>query len=332
MRIYLLFICVFCGTIAFSQPTKSESSELKQLATSIGERSVVALGEIGHGYETINAAKSMTLDFLRSRLNFEAVVFESSFTEGMISYLRNDAFEKRLKSFLYPFWNTASVRASLRLTFALEQQKQERLPLITGCDVQEDCRFTSLSEYLFKEGYGGIANKRALTICDSILSLYIGRKPARKGAISKNEYDILVSNYNVVAEELNRRDMQDVPKKILLRCIENRKWLCEYLTIADINERMSYRDSIMYQNVIWIKDELLTGKKLVIWSTDTHIARAGKTRFAWMGERLSAALKNDYYTISFRRVIGLPANRFDSIFNLKKLEKIKSSEWITPCD
>lgn len=331
MRIWLLLISVFCYSASFAQSTKYQSSEWKQLTTGIGERSVVALGEIGHGYETINAAKSMTFEFLRTRLNFEAIVFESSFTECMISYLRNDAFEKRLKSFLYPFWNTASVRASLRPAYHLEQQKQERLPLITGCDVQEDCRFTNLSQYLVKEGYS-IANKHTLASCDSILSFYIGKKPARKGAISKKEYNILASNYDAVAQELHRRDMQDIPKKILLRCIENRKWLCEYLTLSDIYKRMHYRDSIMYQNVIWIKDELLPGKKLVIWSADTHIARPGKTKMNFMGERLSAALKNNYYAISFRKSLGLPAGRFDSVFAVKELKKIKSNEWITPCD
>lgn len=331
MRIYLLLIFIFSCAAVFAQSPKYESSEWKQLSTGIGERSVVALGEIGHGYEALNIAKALTFDFLRTRLNFEAIIFESSFTEGMISYLRSDAFDKRLKSFLYPFWNTASVRASLSATYELEQQKQERLPLITGCDVQEDCRFTSLSEYLIKEGYS-IANKKKLASCDSILSFYLGRRPSRKGTISKNEYDILVSNYDIVAGELNGRNMQDVPRKILLRCIENRKSLCQYLTISDIYERMYYRDSIMYENVIWIKDELLPGKKLVVWSTDTHISKPGKTKMNFMGERLSAALKNDYYAISYRRVMGLPASRFNSIFSVKSLEKIKSEEWVTPCD
>lgn len=331
MRVFLLFAFILPCTGAFAQPAKYESSQWKQLSAGIGDRTVVALGEMGHGYETLNTAKAMTFDFLRTRMDFGAIIFESSFTQSMISYLKRSPFDDRLKGFLYPFWNTGSVRNALRPAYDGEQQTQEQLPAILGFDVQEDCRFTSFSSYLYTQGYARIS-KMLLRDCDSLLSLYIGKNPKRKVPVSKEEYDLLVMSYNVVSKELDKGYMQDVTRKIIMRCIENRKWLCEYLTISDTYERMHFRDSIMASNVIWIKEELLPSKKIVLWSADTHIAKPGKTKLNFMGERLSDYFKKDYYAISYRRVMGLPTGRFDSIFNVKKLEKIKSKEWITPCD
>lgn len=331
MRFLVSIAFAFSCAACIAQTSPYQGSEWSQLTARIGNKSVVALGEVGHGYETINAAKSMTLDFLRTRHGFETVVFESSFTGSMISYLRNDALDKKMKSFLYPFWITPPVRNALQPFLEAGQQKQERLPQIAGCDVQEDCRFTALSDYLIREGYSRATQKK-LKSCDSILSLYIGTKPVRRTPLSQREYDLLSADYDAVAMELGRGYLQDLPLKILERCLQNRKWLCKYLTIADVSSRMQFRDSIMFRNVLWIKDELMGGKKLVIWSTDTHVARAGKSKPVFMGEWLSATLKNDYFAISFRKSMGMTSTRFDSVFKLRPLKKISAGEWITPCN
>jgi len=109
----------------------------------------LAWERVGHGYESINEAKGVVVDFLRQQLEVKAVVFESSFTLSALGYLRKDDLSNRLKYSLYPFWNTGSVMEALQPFYQVETGER---PLVVGCDMQEDCRFTSLSQYLVGEG------------------------------------------------------------------------------------------------------------------------------------------------------------------------------------
>jgi len=324
----------------------STSAQWRELKTQAQSHSVISLGEIGHGYESINAAKASTFTFLHREANYKAIIFECSFTECISSYLHNDAFENRIKNFVYPFWITPSVQASLQPVY--EQEQNEYIPLITGCDIQEDCRFTQLTSTLIDLKLAERSIPK-LKECDSILSFYIGVKPSRRGAMPSNEYNILIKNYDLIAEEINHNELPDIRKKLLQRSIANRKWLCQYLTIAGINARMHFRDSLMADNIRWLKDELFKEKKIAIWSADFHIAKPWKkNRSEWMGEKLAAIFGNEYYAISFQKgshpramelgngnsiqFTSSNTDKFDAVIYTGKLRKIENEQWETACN
>jgi erythromycin esterase len=346
MKQILFFILTICILKAKGQAPSFDTPQWQEIKKEIGNSSIVGLGEIGHGFESINQTKSVFVDFLHTELNFQAVMFESSFTESVIGFLSNDFLENRLKNFLYPFWNTTSVKTALKGFF--NDEKHTALPLIIGFDIQEDCRFQRLSEYLNTKKLI-TTNKEKLNECDSILSFYIGKNFSRKGAITNPEYLILLRNYELIAGELKAQNLDTLKQKLLQRSIENRKWLCKYLTFLSVTQKMYYRDSLMADNIKWLKNNMYAKNKLIIWAANTHISKVTKSKQPkWMGEWLSYVYLEKYFSISFQKgqsigndisagntsfkYFNKPNQKFDLIIYLEKLQKIQSQEWLTPCN
>jgi erythromycin esterase len=344
-RTLLPLLAIFCCLGAVGQSDQYRQPQWQKFRSELGEHTIFGLGEEGHGYESVNEAKGVILDFLRQELDVRGVVFESSFTLCALRYLRGDSLAARLRYSLYPFWNTASVKMYLQAFYQTEGRNK---PLISGCDIQEDCRFTVLSRYLIDLG---LVNKSrsALLASDSILAYYIGKDFSRRGKLTTEEYGILTNNYEAVTTELRTHGTDGVNQKILLRSVGNRLWLCHYLSLNSAKERMYYRDSLMADNVVWLKNVLYPTEKIAIWAANTHISKqkiagAGPK---WMGEWLSSHYKGLYYSIAVQK--GLLTNgemlhqefsvqftpgqpQFNAIILLKRLGKISPAEWETPCN
>jgi erythromycin esterase len=345
MQLFLYTILTFCCLTTQGQASSLDTIGVHAFKKQIKNSSILGLGEVGHGFESINEAKAALASLLQQELQFKAIAFESSFTESVVSYLSNDSLDIRLKNFLYPFWNTTSVKATLKGFF--DNESSSNWPLIVGFDVQEDCRFKKLSHYLIKEGLS-TASRDKLNVCDSILSYSLGKNFSRKGAIKSQEYLLLSNNYIAIKEEIKARNLASHQKKLLLRCIDNRQWLCKYLTLTTSKEKMYFRDSLMASNLKWIKEELFPTHNLIVWTANTHVAKlAGSQKPKWMGEWLSSFYPETYFSIAFQKGTGdhsftwrnhsftysnTSDKEFDMVIYLGKLKKIRSQEWMTPCD
>lgn len=344
MKQFLYLIQVFL-TLHSQGQTSSFDSDWQILQNQISNSQIVGVGEAGHGYESLNKNKSAFINFLRDEFKFKAVAFESPFVESIISYLNNDSPGNRTKNFLYPFWNTISVKSALKKF--IEEERTFAQPLVVGFDIQEDCRFEMLSVFLGKNEFVTKTIKE-LNDCDSILSLYIGKDFSRKGAITDQEYRILTMNYDLVKAELKMKSLGAFQEKLLQRCLDNRKWLCKYLTFPDRLEKMFFRDSLMAANIIWLQKEIYSENKFIIWAANTHIAKLNKdSRAQWTGEWLSSIYGDKYAAIAFQK--GAAKNiytwqnasfhytldnkkKFNAVFYVNDLKKIGSHEWITPCE
>jgi len=112
---------------------------------------------------------------------------------------------------------------------------------------------------------------------------------------------------------------------------------------------MYYRDSLMAENVVWLKRELYTQDRVVLWAANTHIAREDRQgeRPEWMGEWLSSHYRETYCPIAFQKGgymsqdvldpafgVRYPSRqvRFNAIILLNKLKKIGAEQWKTPCE
>lgn len=345
MKQLLYSLLIIYATNARGQASLQDTSGWQEIKTQIGHHTIVGLGEVGHGFASINEAKAAFAGMLHSEMNFGAMAFESSFTGSIISFLNNDRPDTRMKHFFYPFWNTTPVRAALQPFF--EKENQAHKPLITGFDIQEDCRFQKFAQYLNNNGLVRV-NADKLIQCDTILSGYIGKNVSRKGAMTSQEYALLIANYNAIAREINAGSLDDLHKKWIARSIDNRKWLCQYLTLATTREKMYYRDSLMADNISWLKKELYPDNKLILWAANTHIAELTKNNTPqWTGEWLSMTQPGNYFTVAFQKGTGdktfywkgypfsyekHSGKKFDMTIYLDKLIKIDNTEWITPCD
>ncbi len=344
MKQFLYLIWTICSLHSQAQTYSPDTFNLHELKKILGSSVIVGLGEVGHGFETINKTKSALLQFLESELKFEAIAFEGSFTESVVSFMKGGDLDSRAKSFLYPFWNTPSVKTSLKSFFDKEKGLK---PLIIGFDIQEDCRFNKLSQLLIEKQLV-FENKGKLDECDSVLSYYIGEHFSRKGTLSKQEYLLLIQNYELIEIEIRARRLDLFQSKLLERSIENRKWLCRYLTLSTAKDKMYYRDSLMADNVKWIQKEIYPTNKFILWAANTHIAKkAGNRNTVWMGEWLSSFFRDNYFAISFQKgTAGKPFissntsynypttsnEKFDLVIYMDKLKKIRAQEWMTSCD
>lgn len=333
MRWICVCVSLLLGGYVFSQNVDTAYVALKP---AIATHDIIGLGEVSHGFETFNATKAGLLTAMRKDHENLSVIFESPFTACALAYLNNDGDDRLAKS-LYPFWNTASVRQAIRAF--QEREGQAGRPLVFGCDVQEDCRFTRLSEYLLRNR---IIQTEAATLqrCDSLLGTLIGPKRTEFFWDDVNR-DTLINGYNRVIKELDAVKMRATENKLLHQALLNRKWLCEYLHIKDIADRMAFRDGLMARNVVWIYENFIKkGEKAVLWSADTHIAKNdeavknGKPR--WMGEHLQVYFKDKYYAVSLspgkRGVLKFAAKKgFDAVLYNRKPKHIFPEEWDTPC-
>jgi erythromycin esterase-like protein len=126
--LFLLLLMIACRVNA-----QSPADPWQTLGPDIGTAKVVALGEEGHGYETYNQAKAKIFSFLYTKMDYRKLAFESSFTGCIISHLTSKTLEQRLQYFIYPFWNTVSVRSMLQPLY--EEEKKSGEPSIFGLDI-----------------------------------------------------------------------------------------------------------------------------------------------------------------------------------------------------
>lgn len=343
MKQFLIFAVLFLTLHAQAQFPFGDPFKTQDISRQISESSIIGLGELGHGYETINETKAAVAGMLQGQFNFKAISFESSFTESIVSFLSGDTIDDRARNFLYPFWNTTSVKAVLKVFSSNEKHN----PLIVGFDIQEDCRYTNFSTFLISQHIVS-ENIDKLLECDTILSYYIGKTFSRKGALTEQKYELLINNYDIVQTEINIKQPEAENKKLIEHCLRNRKWLCKYLTLTTAKEKMYYRDSVMAQNIAWLRKELYPDKKLIVWAANTHIAKSINSKNPkWMGEWLSQLYPDEYFSIAFEKgatnqkfiwenssykYFSNPIEKFNLIIYLSRLEKIKPKEWMTPCD
>jgi len=320
---------------------KKPNLMLTKIKFDIERANIIGLGEESHGYETFNQVKSEIAILLFQEFAFESIIFESSFNAGIISYLNKEPLQLRTTSSLYPYWNTSSVQKALQI-FEHEELKSEK-PHILGCDIQEDCRYVQLSNFLIRNNYIQ-ENGHLLKQCDSILEYFIGENFSKR-LMSEAELNFLLNSYTTIASELEKYDKNT---ELLLQCIKNRKWLCKYLSIKDVKQRMGFRDSLMAENVLWIKKKILLEKGALLWAANTHIAKQKNINKPpkWLGERLSIRNEIKFLAISVEKsslVFGkdrLDENRsifypkqelFDVVIYCKRVVKIKPQDWITKC-
>jgi erythromycin esterase-like protein len=278
----------------------------------------------------LNTAKASLGNWLHQRHQYNAVLFESSFTLSVIAYLKDDTGSKRLSNFIYPFWNTVSVRGFLQPYFQLERTAHH--PLVLGFDPQEDCRFGQLSEFLRDKFIS--RNKGNMAFADSILSLYIGRNPS-KILMSAGEVKLLSALYDNVAAEIEEQQIPERSEAMLVRCFENRKALAHLLSLRTAKEKMYFRDSMMAANILWIKAQILPNVKMLIWSADTHVSRSAGGAPRWMGEWMERDLR--FFSVSFRHgskysVVKTSGSKFDLEVLVGEKQKVRKEEWNTPCN
>lgn len=284
--------------------------KLKQI---FQDKRVICLGETEHRIETFLRFKVQLVKYLHAEMGFEVIGFESSLFNTSNAYYNYSSDTLALQEAVYGIWQTQSV---LNLFSYIHSEKKAASPLVlTGFDVKSGTSYatsnwlkrickpinSSWSDLVYKTDTA-LMNANRIWESSARLNKMI---PLTKG--KSTEY---IRFYNAVSDSLKSNQgkllkqgiLTEEQFKIICQSVINRKYLAEFLCIADIPSSVSYRDNKMAENITWLVDELYKDKKIILWAADDHISK-----------KCSVHYPHDNYKCS---VEVLPKNVKDQLFSI----------------
>ena len=306
-------------------PADEDFSDLQPLLAKIGNARVVALGEVTHGDGATFLAKARLVRFLHQKMGFDVLAWEAGFFDvpRMDAALRSPVpLEEAAKQGLYRMWRT-SREVQPVLTYVRGTQGTAR-PIE---NVGFDCRVTTEAA-------------RAELFPASIFEFFDRLDPA---LISRQERaDLTAMSVGLVPAEYyekpgERRYNRDLPRRLVSVIDQRRDDLLVRASPREIdhirqslvsllnmdralggqagtarNEDGYSRDTAMAENLLWLLDGPLKGRKVIVWAHNYHVLRdfqssslaeivdkQGKPFAGPMGRHLAKVLGRDLYVIGF---------------------------------
>lgn len=303
-------------------PEDEDFSDLMPLVGWIGSSRVVALGEVTHGDGAMFLAKARLVRFLHQVMGFDVLAWEAGFFDvpRVDAALRSDVpLPEAAGRGLYKIW-WKSVETQPTLSYVRSTQATPH-PILT---VGFDCRVSN-------------EKSRSELFPASIFAFFDRLDPA---LISKQERaDLTAMSIGLLPVEVynhpgERRYNRDLPRR-LIQVIDQRRQ--ELLVRASAREidfvRQSLvslmnmdralggqagtgqsadgytRDNAMAENLLWLLNGPLAGRKVIVWAHNYHLLRDRTHRSAAasalqqsplagpMGLHLARALGRDLYVI-----------------------------------
>lgn len=288
------------------------------LIKSIGQSEIVLLGEETHGDGKAFQTKVELIKFLHEELNFDVLAFESSMYLAEVS---NDAVKgstdplQTLRGATYPHWSwTVELQP---LWYYISNSKKSNRPIdITGFDYQSISKtdrevfpvevFKKMKEknILFKDQ----KEQNDYFTFYSYLSSNFSNLPIDIDIKNLQELlNVFINKSNTLLDSLIKDNSKNA--QLLTRVLKNNTSIAPFLTKTyldkisqkntkkvDVTSFNIIRDSIMADNIIWLKDEVFANRKIIVWAANFHISRNIHDN---MGSRLYKHYNDKVYSIAF---------------------------------
>jgi len=300
-------------------------SDLLPLARSIGASRVVALGEATHGDGATFTAKARLVRFLHQKMGFDVLAWESGFFDVplMDAALRGDGpLQEAASRGLYQiWWQSAEVQPVLAYVRAAQKSSH---PILT---VGFDCRIAK--------------DESRIKLFPAFIFEFFDRLDP--SLISKQERaDLTAMSVGLVPKDVYEHPGERIYNRALpprlIAMIDQRR--ADFLVRASPREidfvRQSLvsfqsmdralggragtgkdeagytRDTAMAENLAWLLQGPLAGRKVIVWAHNYHLMRSlgapgvadspevkEHSSAGPMGLHLARALGADYYAIGF---------------------------------
>lgn len=328
----------FVKTIESISPQDTSFEDLAFLKETLKDVEILMLGEQTHYDGATFLAKGRLIKYLHQELGFDVLIYEAGLydTENLWQSLKSKT-KNNLTDFvkaLYPFWCINQDNEEL-LKYLLQHINTKNEIEIAGLDVQ----FSGRIKY---------------EVRDSILSQYLDSKPQINAKnfpaffSIKNKYSSLTNNWG--ANQLTKAKKDSIINDIrsinnlyssemrlnkedsLYACFfRNIETLYTYSWNYDRGEdiRFHIRDSVMAENLIWLKENKYKNRKVIIWAANLHTSYDNNSyspklgNFMSMGEYVKKKYGEQCYSINF--------TSFSNASNLSNSEKLynnKSVEYL----
>jgi erythromycin esterase len=293
--------------------------DLLPLKPLIGTASLIGLGEATHGSHEFFTMKHRLLEFLVEKMGFTMFAMEGSWSAGeqINAYVlkgQGDAANV-LQLFHFWTWNTQEVLDLLKWMRAYNADTTHLQKISFAgfdCQIIEPNTYESVTHYL-----QSVDPPRVATVA----ALYRGLRP--DPAVSMGQYEAAYQQlpqstlqryvnqarqvYDLLTQQQVAYEKRSSPQAFAMAEQEARVIVQHaQLYSANPDEAGGIRDKAMADNIAWLHEQTASGKKIVLWAHDGHIATAEQPAMGWfLRERYGThylAVGMSFYEGSFNAV------------------------------
>lgn len=280
----------------------SNDDYLEAIGSLVKDKKIVVLGEQDHGGGSVITTKTELIKYLHENHDFDILIFESDF----FSLMKNPDEVHSLNNVL-KVWSECEQFNKIKDYHKSNFQSENPL-LIMGID---NTHFTDFRKNNLVEYFETINSLINVDKSDFDKFLSVVKKFERSGIfvkLTKDELrklewlsDILKTQSNFEARLAN----QELSN--LISVYENAK------NLWSNNLSNNIRDSQMFGNFKWLKENVITNRKCIIWTTNSHGHKSFKHVSSLkpferdttnLGTLLNTKFEEDIYHIGFSSLSG----------------------------
>ncbi|HEV7780693.1 MAG TPA: erythromycin esterase family protein [Chitinophagaceae bacterium] len=258
------------------------------------DKRLVLLGELNHGAGEMFALRNDLIRHLYNKTDPFVLLFEAGIGElAQVEMNKSGMSPAEMTFGFFEIWRTKEFQE------LMEFARVNRIP-VAGFDVQRSGRsFNKLLTKLAAQTTTDSARYIKLEERFGVLQQAMGGKKAVYDSLKDSVTD-LVNSYQRVHDLINETNSGTHSAELLfvLQTIRNRigflSYMLQFVRDRDFNKRLSARDSMMADNIIWLAENIYKKEKLVIIGHNYHIAKSNNSDLV-MGQLLSRKYGRDMY-------------------------------------
>lgn len=257
------------------------------LDTVLQNKRIVLLGESSHGTEEYSTTKLQLIQYLKEKLGFKILLFESPMANVTYANITTAiATKELLRNSIQSFWHTATVAR------VFDYVKKNNMQ-VGGFDPQY--MRSPYPVLLYTHAFNDQpAIRNTLLQLDSRIAETLAQ-PRRFLSLK----DSLSTAFAAVNNQLTTLQLSPLQQWIKQMITTN---ISYYTRIEEGDQR----DSCMAKNIIWLAEHYYPHEKIIIWAHNTHIDKNPGHR-KMMGKLLAAHFKDQLYAVGLYMINGTTA-------------------------
>lgn len=312
-------------------PGDLDFEDLQALQTSVGNSSVILLGEQDHGDAPTFLAKTRIIKFLHQQMGFDVLVFESDFYGLSRSWelaKAGHADPKTYRHDVYPLWANCSECSELFRYIDSHIGTDQELT-VAGADPKPDLLFSS--EYLLEELDDLIEKNQLMKDMEDkqrfleILGETMTDQYESKATADQKEF------FLTMVEEMGKKIEEGSFWHQKLKSLRG-----FVLNAWDSLGSNNNRDIQMADNMMWLINQKFSGRKLIFWGSNSHIFKNfrqigrynNKEDTINTGTYLHQLLQEDLYVMGFTSHHGTAGRLYNQPFEIRKPWTNHFESWI----
>jgi erythromycin esterase len=301
--------------IRTASPADTDFVDLDAVGSAIGDARIVMLGEATHGAGTTFLMKTRLIKYLHERKGFDVLAFESGLFDMEVAWrflAKGDDPVASVRSGVFSVWSDS--KQFDPLIDYLGAQARTRNPLrLAGFDNQitgfggRVYWTTDLDQFVREKQLPIAASPSWKSVLFTLRGITYSIPLVLPTPAEHSRLMAALDSIDAQMARLPRSDETTEFWKQNLRSIRAHIWSMQSTDQrAAAVESSNTRDAQMAENLSWLLNKPLAGKKVIVWSATSHnarnIASAGVPtyqQYVTMGEIVSKEFGNQIFNIAF---------------------------------